>query len=120
MKLANRRWPYIAVGVGFLSLGFLHLIAWSFLIFVYHGTANAKIARTFLPVYGLLGIGGTWLFGVTIVLDVIAGLLLLASRQRGRMLVFLTSILNLPILPLGPLVGAAGLLMVFATERARP
>ncbi len=118
MRVANRRWPFITLGVGFLPLGFLHLLAWLFMVFAYHANSIAEVAKVYLPIYGLVGTAATWIFLTTIILDWAAGILLLTSRTRGRALVLLTAILNVPIIPLGSIVGAtAALMLLFIPNR---
>lgn len=116
-NIANRRWPFITIGVGFVILAFLHLVAWVFIVFIYHANAIPKTAREYLPLYGLLGTSGVWLFLITIILDLISGVLFSTSQRRGRPMVFLTAVVNLPIIPLGPIVGAAALFVLFASRR---
>ena len=119
MRVANRRWPFVVLGVSFIMLGFLHLIAWLVMIFIYHANAIPGIDRAYLPAYGLLGTTGVRLFLITILLDLVAGILLLTSRGRGRGLVFLCAILNLPLIPLGSLVGAAAVLLLISVRNPR-
>ena len=119
MNIANRKWPFVALGISFLLLAFVHATAWLVVVFIYHANAISDVAAAYVPIYGLMGTAGVWVFLLTIALDVIAGLLLLVSRARGRTLVFVTAAVNLPIIPLGSFVGAAALLMLSTIWRGR-
>ena len=119
MKVGNRLPLFISLGICFLILGFYHLVAWLFVVFVYHGNAIPQVARTYLPVYGLLGTTGVWIFFLTIVLDFAAAVLLLTSRRRWRMVVFLAAIANLPVIFLGSAIGAAALIFLRSRWRER-
>src|SRR5579872_2677146 len=103
--MSNSRWPFIVLGIGFLIVGLLHLTAWLFMAFIYHGKATPEAVTNYLPVYGRLGRAGVWLFIVIVVLDLIAASMLLTSR-RWRALVLLTGLLNAPIVPLGSIMAA--------------
>jgi hypothetical protein len=117
MPINNSRWPFFALGIAFLVTGALHLVAWFFIVFAYHANAIPDVARYCLPVYGLLGGSGVWIFLLIILIDFAAGSMLMASRSRGRVWTLVAAVLNLPIIPLGTVVGAVAILiMVFRRQ----
>lgn len=118
MPINNSRWPFFALGIAFLVTGALHLVAWFFIVFAYHANAIPDVARYCLPVYGLLGGSGVWIFLLIILIDFAAGSMLMASRSRGRVWTLVAAVLNLPIIPLGTVVGAVAILiMVFRRQQ---
>jgi hypothetical protein len=119
MPITRARWPFIAVGIGFLVAGALHFIAWLFIVFVYHANSIPDVRRSYLPVYALLGAFGVWMFLLAILVGIAAGVMLMTSRDCGRGWALAAAILNLPVLPLGTVLGAAASSVLVFTRQTR-
>jgi hypothetical protein len=83
----------------------LHFVAWLFVVFIYHANSITEVRRHYLPVYALLGASGVWLFLITIVVDIIAAIMLVVFGRRSGTWPLVAAVINLPIIPLGTILG---------------
>lgn len=100
-------------GVGFLVLAALHLLVGLFIVLVYGAKGGPLSVSGFLPLFDRLGKFGYVLFFISIVLDAITGLSFLkrGAEHRRNASALTTFVLNLPLVPLGTIMGIVGLLV---------
>jgi hypothetical protein len=117
----TRKWPSVVLAIAYVLTGLLHLIPAVMDFFVYGAKGSLSSQPELLPIYGRLGTFGFAIFFATIPLDFVAAVYLLRSRNRGRAVVAIAALLNLPLIPLGTLVGACtlGLLFIFSRDSRR-
>jgi hypothetical protein len=120
MTAMSHKWPFIVLAVGYILLSLIHLGAALMLLFVYGGKGSLSSQPDLLPLYSQLGTLGYAVFFATIPLDLIAALYLLRSRFRGRTVTFAAAVLNLPLIPLGTLVGVCTLGLLLFVNREFP
>ena len=113
----TRKWPSVVLAIAYVLTGLLHLIPAAMDFFVYGAKSSLKYQPELLPIYGSLGTFGFGIFFATIPLDFVAAVYLLRSRNRGRAVVAIAALLNLPLIPLGTLVGACTLGLLFILNR---
>jgi hypothetical protein len=111
MIRTSHHWPFLALAVGYVVMSLIHLLAALLLIFVFGAKNGVGFQPDLLPIYGWLGTLGYIIFFATIPLDWIAAVCLLRSRSRDRTVTLATAILNLPLIPLGTLIGACTLVL---------
>ena len=84
MSVSNlSRWASIVLSLAFWAVGFIHLVAWFFIVFIYHANAVPAVRIEFLPIYGRLGVLGVWIFLVTVLLDFAAAVMLMVYRKSN-------------------------------------
>ena len=109
-------------GAGFGLLAVLHLLIGLFIVFTYGAKGGPWWSGSeFLPLYDRMGRFGYFLFFFTVVLDAITSFRLFTKgpRYRRSVLALCTSIVNLPILPLGTAMGIIGLALALVPAPPR-
>src|SRR6185503_3173738 len=122
-RTLNANWPSVILAVAYVLTGLLHLLAAAVMFFVFGAKTGLGSQPELLPVYGRLGWFGFGLFFASIPLDFVAAIYLLRSRSSGRSLLATAAILNLPLIPMGTLIGVctvAALLLVRHQDRRPP
>ena len=120
MTAMSHKWPFIVLAVGYILMSLIHLGAALMLLFVYGGKGSLSSEPALLPLYSRLGTLGYAVFFATIPLDLIAAMYLLRSRFRGWIVTFTAAVLNLPLIPLGTLVGMCTLGLLLFVKREYP
>jgi hypothetical protein len=110
---------FVSLGFGFLVVGLLHLIAWLYIVFIYHANAIAQVRKYYLPVYGLLGGPGVWIFLLIILLNFVAAVMLIAFQRHSRTCALVAAVFNLPIIPLGTMLGLTAIVVLYVARQDR-
>jgi hypothetical protein len=111
------RWASIVLSLAFWAVGFIHLVAWFFIVFIYHANAVPAVRIEFLPIYGRLGVLGVWIFLVTVLLDFAAAVMLMSGTRHHQAWATAVGLLNLPIIPLGSAIGLATIMIIVHGSR---
>ena len=116
----SHKWPFMLLSFGYILMSLTHLAAALLLVFVLGAKGGLSSQPDILPTYSWLGTWGYMVFFATIPLDWIAAVCLLLPRYRNRTVTFATAILNLPLIPLGTLIGACTLVLLSVASREKP
>ena len=113
----ERKWPSIALAIGYALTAVLHFISALVKVLVFGGKGSFSSHPAILPVYGRLGAFGYTVFFLTIPLDVVAFIYFLRRSAWGQVATIVAAILNLPLIPFGTITGAGTLVWLWSPRR---